>query len=227
MVRAAQNMTEKEFQPSAEILAKKYPHIFYEMWGFRYVGYKYYILLLNSRAILNHMPVQEKWFFWKSLEQFSRQRQNDSGVATERNFLNELSKIPPQYQSDMLRGLGMRVGADMLFDPMCLPDYPLDSRFGEQFSGSLKEAFYEGVGSGFAETLCRFWRTLLLPEDPSSPSYAKMLDIEWERCNDLMHRVSPLHAMLIQKGFISELKKRNLDKGILDYINHKLEERKI
>ncbi len=77
------------------------------------------------------------------------------------------------------------------------------------------------MGRGFAETLCRFWRKLLLPEDPDSPLYEKMLDIEWERCHTLMFKVSPSHVPLIKKGFLIELGKRELPEGIRKYLQNK------
>ena len=110
----------------------------------------------------------------------------------------------------------------MLFDPLLSPDYPLDSRYGEQLDGVLKESFYEGVGAGFAETLSRFLRTLLLPDGPSSPLHEKMLDIEWERYHSLMSRVSPSYAALINKGFLRTLEKGTLDDGIRKYLRSKL-----
>jgi hypothetical protein len=109
----------------------------------------------------------------------------------------------------------------MLFDTLHIPDYPLDSRFGEKLSGSLREAFYEGVGGGFAETLCRFWRMLLLPEDQTSPLYGKLLDIEWDRCQTLMSRMSPAVYPFIERGFWRDLKSRHFSRGIQDYLNNK------
>jgi len=131
--------------------------------------------------------------------------------------------IPPRYQHEVVKGIGMLVGAEMLFDTLHAPDYPLDSRFGEKFSGSLREAFYEGVGSGFAETLCRFWRMLLLPKDISSPLYRKMLEIEWERCQTLMSMMSPIYYPLIEKGFLRDLESRHFSQGIRNYLNNKFE----
>jgi hypothetical protein len=86
----------------------------------------------------------------------------------------------------------------------------------------LQEAFYEGVGSGFAETLCRFWRMLLLPKDITSPAYEKMLDIEWERCNLLMSHMSPAVYLLIERGFLGDLQSRHFTAGIQHYLNNKL-----
>jgi hypothetical protein len=98
----------------------------------------------------------------------------------------------------------------------------LDSSFGKHFSGGLQEAFFEGVGAGFAETLCRFWRKLSLPQDHTSPLYEKMLDLEWERCHDLISKVLPSYAHFIKRGFFMELKRRHLDDGIRKYLDGRL-----
>lgn len=216
IVRAAQKITEKEFQPFQEFLIRRYPAIFYEKWGFRYLGHKYYTLLLNRQKILSNMSSGEKLFFKNILEKFDKQIGNRE--AEKACFLDEMAKIPIRYQPDMVRGMGMLVGLLMLFDPVYSVDYPLDSSFGARFNGTLKEAFYEGVGSGFAETLCRLWRRLLLPEDPASPLYGKMLDIEWERCHAMMSKVSPSYSAIIERGFIMELKKRHLPEGVVNYL---------
>lgn len=221
IARAAYNISEKEFQPFEKILARKLPTIFYESWGFRYLGYKYYGLLLNWEKVLKSISPLEKWFFRNFLEKFEQIVQIHNREIAEKNFLDEISKIPIQHQPDVVRGLGMLVGAEMLFDPMFSVDYPLDSRFAEKFNDSLKEAFYEGVGGGFAETLCRFWRTLLLQQDPALPFYEKGLDLEWGRCHALMSKISPSHAPLIKKGFWKELEKRHLNDGIRKYLQNK------
>jgi hypothetical protein len=129
-----------------------------------------------------------------------------------------MGAVPVQHQPDMMRGVGKLVGAEMLFDPLLSPDYPLDSSFGEQWGGALQDAFYEGVGSGFAETLTRFWRTLLLPDNPEDPRYTEMLDIEWERCSALLAAISPSHTPLIKKGFVRALHQRSFANGMRKYL---------
>jgi hypothetical protein len=221
IVRTAQNIPEEKFQPFADVVIKKYPDLFYENWGFRHLGYKYYGVLVNQEILLKNIPSVEQWFFKNFLEKFKREIEGNGMRTKEKNLLQEISRIPVQYQHEVVKGIGMLVGAEMLFDTLSEPDYPLDSRFGEKLDGSLREAFYEGVGSGFSETLCRFWRMLLLPEDQASPFYEKLLDIEWNRCHTLMSKISPLHSPLIKKGFLSELKKRALNDGILNYLHNK------
>ena len=122
----------------------------------------------------------------------------------------------------MVRGLGMLVGAEMLFDTLQAPDYPLDSRFGEQLPAPLQEAFYEGVGCGFAETLCRFWRMLLIPEDAAAAQSAKLLEGEWIRCHSLMSKLPQKNADLINRGFANELQERYLPPAIRAYVDAKL-----
>ena len=90
------------------------------------------------------------------------------------------------------------------------------------FDSTLKEIFYEGIGAGFAETLCRFLRTLSLPENPALPLYEKILDLEWERCYTLISKLSLSHTPLIERGFLMELEKKPLDDGIRRYIQNKL-----
>jgi hypothetical protein len=139
--------------------------------------------------------------------------------------MNEVMKVPARYRPEVMRGLGRLVGAEMLFDPMETTDYPLDSRLGEYFTqGTLTEAFYEGVGSGFAETLARFWRTLLLPDNPEDPRYRAMLDLEWERSAVLLAGIPPSHAFLVKKGFFRALHQKSFDDGIRKYLGdvHKI-----
>jgi hypothetical protein len=202
-------------------MTKKYPDLLYENWGFRNLGYKYYSVLINQEILLRHIPLIEQRFFRNYLENFKHDIESDGVRIGEADLLREISLIPQQYQSAVVKGIGMLVGAEMLFDTLHAPDYPLDSRFGEKFSGSLREAFYEGVGNGFTETLCRFWRMLLLPKDITSPLYREMLDIEWERCQTLMSRMSPLYYPLIEKGFLRDLESRHFSRGIQNYLNNK------
>jgi hypothetical protein len=222
IVRKAHRLSVEEFQPFEKVLEDRFPNVFYEKWGFSHLAKKYYGPLLNLQKIFNYMSSTERWVFKNFLAAFRLRVQGHNGNSEERKFLQEVEKTPSQYQPDVVRGIGMRVGADMLSDPACTVDYPLDSRFGEKFKTSnLQEAFYEGVGSGLAETLCRLFRTLLLPEDRKAPLYEKMLDIEWERCQTLMTRVAPLHSSLVKKGFQAELKERRLPEGIKKYLQGK------
>jgi hypothetical protein len=221
IVRTAQNIPEEKFQPFADVVIKKYPDLFYENWGFRHLGYKYYGVLVNQEILLKNIPSVEQWFFKNFLEKFKREIEGNGVGRGENNLHQEIKKIPQQYQHDAIRGIGMLVGAEMLFDTLQVPNYPLDSRFGEKLDGSLREAFYEGVGSGFSETLCRFWRMLLLPEDQASPFYEKLLDIEWNRCHALMSMMSPLYYPLIEKGFLRDLESRHFSRGIQNYLHNK------
>ena len=216
------DVSEKEFQPFADILTKKYSDLFYENWGFRYLAYKYYDVLLNEEILFRNIPSVEQWFFRKFLRRFRQQIEDDGIRIGEKKFFQEINMIPPQHKPEVVKGIGKFVGAEMLFDTLQVPDYPLDSQYGGKFDTSLREAFYEGVGSGFAETLCRFWRMLLLPKDISSPLYREMLEIEWERCHALMSKLSQSRYHLIKQGFIAELRARHLPPGIENYLENKL-----
>jgi hypothetical protein len=223
VVRAAQNIPEKDFKSVTAILVSKHPDLFYENWGFRYLGYKYYGGMINQEVLFKNIPSGEQWFFKNFLDKFKHEIEDNGGCMVGKNLLQEISMVPPQHQHEVVKGIGMLVGAEMLFDTLHTPDYPLDSRFGEKFSGPMREAFYEGVGSGFAETLCRFWRMLSLPAEITSPLYGKMLDIEWERCQTLMSRLSPAVYPLIEKGFWRDLESRHFSQGIQNYLNNKFE----
>jgi len=201
IIWAAQNIPEHVFQPFARYLAENVNGLFYEMWGYRYLAYRYYLVLLNWETIKAFISPGEQWFFREFLRNFEGAMQGRAGEELEGEFLREIESIPPEYQAYTVRGIGMRVGDEMLFNPVGIADYPLDSGYGRRFEHSLQEAFYEGVGAGFAEALCRIWKTLLLPEDHASPLYKTRLDLERDRCQTLMATVSPAHAELIRKGF--------------------------
>ncbi|MCK5185838.1 MAG: hypothetical protein KAR43_01815, partial [Deltaproteobacteria bacterium] len=156
------------------------------------------------------------------LDRFNREIIAHRENVGERDLLNEIDNIPLRHRPEVVKGVGKLVGAEMLFDPMLSLDYPLDSSFGKHFSGGLQEAFFEGVGAGFAETLTRFYRTLLLPEDPASPLSKKILEIEWKRYRALISKLSPSHSARIDKGFLMALQKGHLDDGIRKYLHRKL-----
>ncbi len=221
VVRAAPNIPEESFQPLKRAVTRNYPSDFYLNWGYRQVGYKYYGHLLNQKKVLDAIPDLEKWFYEDFLENFKRQIHLYDRMSVEKGFLNELKAVPVQYQPDMMRGVGKLVGAEMLFDPLSSPDYPLDSSFGEEWSDALQDAFYEGVGAGFAETLTRFWRTLSLPDNPDDPRYTGMLDMEWERAQNLISQLPPQYSSLIARGFEEELRKKHLGEGIRAYIQRR------
>ena len=222
IVRLANNVPEQEFQPLKLLLTQRYPDLFYKNWGFQYLAHKYYGLLVNQKILFDNIPSVEQWFYSNFLNKFKQATADHNRGSNTDDLLGEIKKIPESYQDEAVRGLGMRVGALMLFDTLHTPDYPLDSRVGEQFSGLLREAFYDGVGRGFAETMCRFWRMLLLPENTDSPFYEKLLDIEWNRCQHLMSRLSETYYHLIKKGFLKSLSERHVSPGIKQYINNKL-----
>jgi hypothetical protein len=222
IVLAAQNIPEQKLQPLKSFLIQKHPDLFYENWGFRYLGYKYYGMLVNQEVLFANIPVTEQWFYKNFLEKFKHEVADYPVDGNKPGLLAEIRNIPPEYQCKVAEGLGMLVGAEMLFDTLKTRDYPLDSRFGEQFPAPQREAFYEGVGSGFAETLCRFWRMLLLPENIDSQFYERLLDIEWNRCNDLMSLFADPYYPIIKKGFLKNLRGRHVPPGIKRYIDNKL-----
>jgi len=110
---AVPELSEKDFEPFRLELEKKHPHIFYQMWGFRYIGYKYYGLLINHKKLMAEISPVEQWFFKTFLENFTRMTQSSRAA-----LMKEIRAIPPAYQNDAINGIGMLVGAQMLFDPM-------------------------------------------------------------------------------------------------------------
>lgn len=215
-------MPEQAFQPFKEILRSRFPDPFYEKWGQAYLGYKYYTFFLNREKVLGMITPAERLFFRDYIGQFSLVHSNQKKEAEMKSLLEEVHSLPTHHQQDTVRGLGRWVGGAMLLDRLEFPDYPLDSRrLGDRLTPALQEAFYEGVGGGFAEVLCQFWRTLLLPKEPSLPLYGEMLDMEWQRCHALMSKLSPSHYPLIERGFWKELKRRSLSIGIQEYLNSK------
>ena len=219
IVRTAHSSVQK-FQVIHNYLIQNYPVIFYESWGSCYLGYKYYGSLVNQQTLFDNIPTTEQWFYKNFIDKF---KQETSDVHTSQNaLLAEIANAPLTYQYDVVRGLGKLVGSEMLFDTLYKPDYPLDSRLGEKLPEQLTAAFYEGVGAGFAETLCRFWRMQLLPENPDLPLYRKALECEWKRCLVLMSRLPPKKLPEIKKGFQEELHSSYLPEGIRNYINSKL-----
>ncbi len=216
MVRLAQSSTQ-QFQRLSTYLAARYPVIFYENWGSCYLGYKYYGALVNQQLLFASMPASERWFYKDFLNKFT---QEISDIHTALPVLQkEINEIPAAYQHETVRGLGTLIGAEMLFDTKCAPDYPLDSRFGENLAKPLQEAFYQGVGSGLAITLCRFWRMQVLPDNPNAPRYAHTLNLEWERCIALLSRLPQRYMASIKRGFTEELKTRHLPAGIRGYVD--------
>ena len=221
IVRLAHNVPEQKFQPLKLLLTQKYPNLYYENWGFQYLGHKYYGLLVNQKTLFDNIPSLEQWFYRNFLNKFKQETTDLNGDRGFEKLYREIKEIPEPNQRTVVDGVGMRVGAEMLFDTLHAPDYPLDSRFGEQFPEPLREAFYEGVGKGFAETLLRFWRMLLLPQEQVS-WYKKTLDIEWQRCDELMKKLSSSHYPAISRGFLSELQTRQLSQGIRNYVDNNI-----
>jgi len=222
IVCIAQGSPEDRFKPLQDYLSQTYPAFYYENWGYRYLGYKYYGVLANEEVLLQHIPAVEQWFYKNYLNKFKQEFADNSSVSSKRALFDEINAIPMQYQAEVVKGLGMLVGAEMLFDTLQAPDYPLDSRFGEQLPAPLQGAFYEGVGCGFAETLCRFWRMLLIPEAAAATQRAKLLEGEWIRCHSLMSKLPQKNADLINRGFANELRERYLPPAIRAYVDAKL-----
>ena len=222
LVRAAQKLDGEEFYFLEKVLKKRFPVLFYENWGYRYLGYRYYDLFLNREKFLDEISPLEKKVFVKTLKQFERKLSVNAEDILWETLMEKIRKVPVSYQPAVIRGIGKLVGAEMLFDPLTKPDYPLDSRFGERFKrGSFKDAFYQGVGAGFAETLSRFWRRLLLKDNLNDLLYSRMLDREWEDCQHLMSRVSPRNTAQIQKGFFEEIKRKTFNAPIRSYLYSK------
>jgi hypothetical protein len=228
VVRSMQKLTEKEFHPLKKVLRKMFPVFFYENWGYRSLGYRYYDLFLNREQFLGEISPLEKKFFVKTLNQFEQQVSDRTVDLLWDTLLKKIGEVPSPYQPSVIRGVGKLVGAEMLFDPLGKPNYPLDSRLGERFaSHNLKAVFYQGVGAGFAETLSRFWRRFLPKDNQHDQLYYSILEREWEHCQDLMNRVSPLYAAQIKKGFFEEIQRKTFTGPIRSYLYNKGDVHKI
>jgi hypothetical protein len=221
MIRLANNVPEQDFQPLKLLLTQRYPELFYKNWGFQHLVHKYYGSLVNQRILFDNIPSVEQWFYSNFLNKFKQETAEYKRGGSSDSLLEEIRKIPENYQDEVARGLGMRVGALMLFDTLYTPDYPLDSRFGERFPAPQREAFYDGVGRGFADTLCRFWRMLQIPENTIDTKRNELLDMEWNRCHSLMNKLSRNTASFITRGFTSELQERYLPSYIRTYLDKK------
>ena len=140
-------------------------------------------------------------------------------------FFSELATVPGTEKTQAIKGIGLLVGAEMLFDPLHAVDYPLDSRFGKNLGFPLEQAFYSGVGTGFAETLCRFWRRLLPPLSGTSPFYSAGLEREWQRSISLIRKIPAEIQTPVIKGFRNELRRRELPASVRLFIDMKLRSR--
>lgn len=219
VVRTAQIVSAHEFSPFRTILARHWPNLFYENWGFRYFAYKYYGCLINQKVLLANIPTSEQWFYKNTLNKFRRDIKASDRQAEENKLLQELISIPDPFRHNAVKGIGKFIGSQMLFDPLYRIDYPLDSRFGFILPVSLQDAFYEGIGRGFAETLCCFWRRLMPPEELSPASYRRGIEVELQRCITQMSKMSGQVLPIIQKGFIMELNERHLLPAIKNFLN--------
>jgi hypothetical protein len=82
----------------------------------------------------------------------------------------------------------------------------------------LRKDFYRGVGAGFAETLCRFWRKLLPPQPDRNDFYTRGLEIEWQRCILLITTMPMDIRSIVFEGLRKELHKRELNTSIKKFI---------
>ena len=137
--------------------------------------------------------------------------------SNKNDFFNELNTVTAIGKPGTVYGVGMLVGAEMLFDPAHILNYPLDSRFGGELEPDARKDFYAGVGAGFAETLCRFWRRLLPPEPDRNVFYNNGLEFEWQRCISLL---GMLPADVFD-GFREALRQRKLNDEIKDFLDDK------
>ncbi len=234
LLRVLHAMPEQAQAPWVQALAGRYPDIFYTNWGAQVLGYRYYGFLLNRPALLGNMPASERFFFRAFLERFRNGSVNEySPQFTDRVsayddrtveglFMRDIDAVPAAYRGRAVQGIGRLVGAEMLFDPLHALNYPLDSSVGGKLDAALQDDFYRGVGSGFAETLCRYWRRLLPPDMLSCDMYARGLEIEWQRCISLMEQMPAERHALVWDGFLAELEARHLNESIRAFITRQL-----
>ncbi|MBM4309460.1 MAG: glycosyltransferase family 39 protein [Deltaproteobacteria bacterium] len=234
LLRVLHGMPEKADAPWVRALAERYPDIFYKNWGCQFLGYTYYGFMLNRVRLLESLAASERFFFKSFLEELRTGRRDESNrqfvdrvsdhddQTVERLFMQDIAAVPERYRGRAVQGIGRLVGAEMLFDTLHVPNYPLDSSVGEKFDDDLKAYFYRGVGNGFAETLCRYWRRLMPPDSLSCDRYARGLEIEWQRCLSLMQQMPAERSDLIWEGFLEELEERDLNESIRAFITRRL-----
>lgn len=233
-MRAWNGAPEQQLLAWAGPLIRSIPAVFYKNWGAQYLAYKYYGCLVNESQLLARCAPSELFFFNDFFNRFTNDRWQDyrryfpgstddpSPAEVEAMLMRDVRAVPDEYRGLAVSGIGRLVGAEMLFDCLHAPDYPLDSSIGRRFDAGLRRDFYRGVGSGFAETLCRYWRRLMPPDSVSCDMYARGLEIEWQRCMDLMNKMpADLHPLL-REGFLAELEGRALNESIRAFIARKL-----
>ena len=234
LIRILHSMPEQAGDPWVLALAARYPGIFYKNWGYQFLGYTYYGFLLNRTRLFESLSASERFFFKDFLDDFRTGRNDEYNRQfvdrvssydehmVEKMFMHDIEIIPVAFQGLTVQGIGRLVGAEMLFDTLHTLDYPLDSAIGKKFNDELGRYFYRGVGNGFAETLCRYWRRLMPPAAVDCAMYAQGLDIEWQRCISLMQQMPAERQSLIWEGFLRELEQRSLNENIGTFVARKL-----
>lgn len=224
IIRGAEMVEGKQAKHYLQILAELYPDLFYLNWGFRILAHTYYDTLFNAEMLLNNIPPAEQWFFRNFLDAFKLQLRSSHELRSVKQLIDTINSLPMNAQQQTLKGLGKFIGAEMLFEPLAAIDYPLDSKIGRFFSDPKKISFYEGVGCGFAETLCRYWRTLTPPDKLEPYRYKEMLEEEWRRCQTLLDSLPVEVLPSVYAGFIKELQQRPLIPAIKSFLTHKFNE---
>ena len=207
VVRLAQDIPLEKLSPLIELLKKHNPALLYRTLGYRHLGYKHYAALVNDTVLFQHIPQTEQWFYKNFLDGFRREMNVHTPAQRRAMLLHDITTLETPYQADVASGIGMLVGSEMLFDPLQKPDYPLDSTVAKILPPPLHYAFYQGIGMGFAETLCRYWRRLMPPES-GQERYLKGLCTEWERCRLLLAQMPAEVQPIIQEGLQEELTQR-------------------
>jgi len=180
--------------------------------------------MINKKVLFDNIAPNEQRYFKTFLDKFEVKAELNIKNEKLKELVQEIIFVPEAYQRITIFGLGKLIGAEMLFDPLHMPDYPLDSKVGFMFSEEMQSSFFEGVGAGFAETLCRFCRGLMPSEGVPPSVYEQMIDIEWQRCYSLMKKMPSSVYMDIKQGFALEMKRRDLSQTIKKQINRSYKE---
>ena len=90
MVCTALGKPEDRFKPLQDYLTQTYPAFFYRNWGFRYLGYKYYGVLVNQEVLLKNIPAAEQWFYKNFLNKFKREITDNSAYANKAALFEEI-----------------------------------------------------------------------------------------------------------------------------------------
>jgi hypothetical protein len=209
-VKGTLSVSEEDYQPFKEFLETQRPEMFYSYWGSINLPEKYYGLFFNRNKLLNEMPSSEKWFYKSFLTAFWEQINSSAD-----DLIKEISSFPSEYQEEVVKGIGISIGKQMLYDTLSSPDYPLTSSFGMKLENTFQIAFYEGIGRGFSDTLCLFLKTILSTQ---THHREQLIATEQQRCFSLITNLPKTVQPIIIKGLNDGLQDKHLSSIFTEHL---------